>query len=788
MPAESESQSISSWKERRRQLLQLRKELEGSSSPPLSPSSHHINDYDRATITTSNNTNTTSNSSSSNNSHDQDKDNGQQDYGNKLNKQDLDILQNVSHDQPSFRTNSKRKSTVTKDHDDDDDDNDDKDEGRTLPSLLDIEKDYVPHVSAAKRMKMEREALLRTVISGDAANGQTGAGWNNGNHNHNNNGEEEGYSQVALDTMTTTKRQTNDNSNNNDGDDDDDDAQTHKQQNEKDKHDKEEKEHDANTAAKSLLEQAANLKRKLTTAEREQMAQQQQEQRILKEASKIQTNALQAASELAHGVIYTQSLPTSWTVPRYILQQGEEQWAKIRKNWHILVEGYDCPPPMKSFAEMKLPKPILDYLQVRNIKRPTPIQMQGLPVALAGRDMVGIAFTGSGKTMTFSIPLVMTALEEEMRMPLVGGEGPVGIILAPSRELVRQTYELVENLCQALAEGGVPRIRSQLVIGGENARDQLQPFREEGVHCVVASPGRLRDFLKKKSITLDICRYICLDEADRMLDLGFDEEVGEIMNHFQHQRQTLLFSATFPKKFQDFAKQTLVKPIVVNVGRAGAANLDVIQEVEYVKQEAKIVYLLECLQKTAPPVIIFCERKGDVDDIHEYLLLKGVEAVSIHGGKDQSERNEAIQLFKEGKNDVLIATDVAAKGLDFADIQHVINFDMPSEIENYVHRIGRTGRCGKTGVATSFINKSCEETTLLDLKHLLKEAHQRIPPVLMIMEDPLENVQREDGTKGCSFCGGLGHSIVDCPKIDKDAKRVTRKDALASGSGYGGDW
>ena len=274
-------------------------------------------------------------------------------------------------------------------------------------------------------------------------------------------------------------------------------------------------------------------------------------------------------------------------------------------------------------------------------------------------------------------------------MPLIAGEGPIGIILAPSRELVRQTFELVEKLCSAISNSpGYPSLRAQLVIGGESAYDQLELIRQKGIHCVVATPGRLRDFLKRKSMNLDVCRYICLDEADRMLDLGFDEEVGEIMNHFKHQRQTLLFSATFPQKFQDFSKKTLVRPIVVNVGRAGAANLDVIQEVEYVKQEAKIVYLLECLQKTAPPVIIFCEKKGDVDDIHEYLLLKGVEAVSIHGGKEQDERNEAIKLFKEGKKDVLIATDVAAKGLDFADIQHVINFDMPPEIENYVHRIG----------------------------------------------------------------------------------------------------
>ena len=158
------------------------------------------------------------------------------------------------------------------------------------------------------------------------------------------------------------------------------------------------------------------------------------------------------------------------------------------------------------------------------------------------------------------------------------------------------------------------------------------------------------------------------------------------MNHFSKQRQTLLFSATMPKKFQDFARGALVDSITVNVSRAGAANLDVIQEVEYVKLEARIVYLLECLQKTAPPVVVFCERKGDVDDVHEYLLLKGVEAVSIHGGKDQEERNDAIRRFKDGSKDVLVATDVAAKGLDFPDIQHVINFDMPSR-SKFVHKL-----------------------------------------------------------------------------------------------------
>eukprot|EP00592_Proboscia_alata_P006230 CAMPEP_0194358036 /NCGR_PEP_ID=MMETSP0174-20130528/5394_1 /TAXON_ID=216777 /ORGANISM="Proboscia alata, Strain PI-D3" /LENGTH=717 /DNA_ID=CAMNT_0039128255 /DNA_START=67 /DNA_END=2217 /DNA_ORIENTATION=+ len=669
-------------------------------------------------------------------------------------------------------------------------------------------KSYLPHISAAKRLRIERETILASCGGGGIDDGSIGevgnvptdaakvrknlalVGIQNNNCNKDNAVTED--NEDLMNKNNDSKQSSKDS---NDPD------QQHKQKNPTDEtkatNTAEEQQQKEDESPTTLLEQAEALQQKrqnMTADERAQQSRTEEEERILKEASKVQANALQAASELAQGVIYTESLKTSWKPPKYVLEGGVPSFTKIRDKWHILVEGLDCPPPLKSFREMKFPSPILNELHKRNIKRPTPIQMQGLPVALSGRDMVGIAFTGSGKTMTFALPLIMASLEEEVRMPLVGGEGPVGFTLAPSRELARQTFDVVKTFSEILSNderNRFPKLRTQLLIGGENSREQLEPIRAHGVHCIVATPGRLRDFLKRKHITLDICRYVALDEADRMLDLGFDEEVKEIMSYFRHQRQTLLFSATFPKKFQDFAKQTLVKPVVVNVGRAGAANLDVIQEVEYVKQEAKIVYLLECLQKTAPPVVIFCERKGDVDDIHEYLLLKGVEAVSIHGGKDQEERNEAIRFYKEGKKDVLVATDIAAKGLDFADIQHVVNFDMPSEIENYVHRIGRTGRCGKTGVATTFINKTCEETTLLDLKHLLVEAHQRIPPVLMIMDDPQERLGvKQDGTRGCSFCGGLGHSIVDCPKIDKDARRVAggHKDVIAGNDGYGGDW
>ncbi|RLN08795.1 hypothetical protein C2845_PM11G14500 [Panicum miliaceum] len=517
--------------------------------------------------------------------------------------------------------------------------------------------------------------------------------------------------------------------------------------------------------APSLLVKATQLKRAApeVTATEQRI---QQEKEVIDNLS--DGKSLRSVRELAKGIVYTDPIETGWKPPLRLRRMPLAKANELRRKWHIIVDGNDVPPPARDFRDLRLPEPMLRKLQERGIVQPTPIQVQGLPVVLSGRDMIGIAFTGSGKTLVFVLPLIMVALQEEILMPIVPGEGPFGMIICPSRELAKQTYDVIEQFLHPLKDAGYPEIRPLLCIGGVDMRTQLDVLKK-GVHIVVATPGRLKDLLAKKKMNLDNCRYLTLDEADRLVDLGFEDDIKEVFDHFKDQRQTLLFSATMPQKIQNFAKNALVQPVTVNVGRAGAANLDVIQEVEYVKEDARIIYLLECLQKTPPPVLIFCENKVDVDYIHEYLLLKGVEAVAIHGGKDQEERQNAIDFFKSGKKDVLVATDVASKGLDFPDIQHVINYDMPAEIENYVHRIGRTGRCGKTGIATTFINKNQTETTLLDLKHLLKEAKQRIPPVLAELNDPLEDeeiIAKESGVKGCAYCGGLGHRVGDCPKLE----------------------
>jgi len=619
---------------------------------------------------------------------------------------------------------------------------------------------YVPYVPVKKRKEAELNKLLDKKLSRKADKP----------------GSRQQHSTTTTNTSATRpSRKTRGLSNGLDGEGDD----------RANDDDEEEEEQQPSRSTTTLLQEAQVVKRKqaeLDAFKTEAQKKLEEERKVI-EAIAAQKKKLGGAQELAKGVQYTEPMKTSWTPPSYIRNRTPQENTKIRERLGILVEGENCPPPIEHFQDMRLPSPLLKYLKEKKIKLPTPIQLQGLPVALSGRDMIGIAFTGSGKTLAFSLPLLLLALEAEMKLPFIQGEGPVGIIICPSRELARQTYEGLLAMALACAQSGkYPQLGTLLCIGGISMADQSHVM-SKGFHMVVATPGRLQDMLEKRKFSLDNCTYLCLDEADRMVDMGFEEDVRNIMSFFKRQRQTLLFSATMPKTIRDFAENSLVKPIVVNVGRAGAANLDVIQEVEYVKQEAKMVYLLECLQKTPPPVIIFSDNKNEVDDIQEYLLLKGVEAVAIHGSKTQEEREYAIKSFKSGKKDVMVASGVASKGLDFAEIQHVINFTMPGEIENYVHQIGRTGRSGKTGIATTFINMNSPEPTLLDLKYLLLEAKQRIPQFLQTIEDP--NAGVNGGVNGCQFCGGLGHSALNCPKREDSQRRERAGHHREDGAGGG---
>lgn len=531
----------------------------------------------------------------------------------------------------------------------------------------------------------------------------------------------------------------------------------------------------------SLLDQH-NILRKQRQDPREKLRKEEEE--VLRRATA--QKALKAAAELAKGITYEKPLRTGWRPSRAARYRSTSEVDKIRKKHEILIEGNNIPVPCLTFQEMMLPKTIIQELETRSIKKPNSFQMQGLPVLFSGRDMIGIASTGSGKTLVFTLPLLMFSLEQEYRLPLVENEGPYGLILCPSRDLAEQTYKDIRKFTEALENYGVNgykiRLNVCLCIGGLSRTDPRNSMRD-GCHIMVATTGRLLDNLKKRVFNLDACRYLCLDEADRMLDT-FEEDLRTVFTYFKYQRQTVFFSATMPEKIKDFALSATVDPITVNVsGRAGAANKNIQQDVEYVKQEAKFEYLLKAIDKTGPPVIIFAKRPPDVDSIHEYLLRRGLSVAATHGQKHQEERSLAVEEFRNKKKDILIATDVASKGLDFQEIKHVINYDMP-EIEDYTHRIGRTGRRGQRGLATTFINRLVDESTLIDLKGLLMEAGQKVPAFLSLVQSESERLL---GPGGCSYCGGLGHRVLDCPKrLTTQAKESAgKKDFLASN---GADW
>ena len=258
--------------------------------------------------------------------------------------------------------------------------------------------------------------------------------------------------------------------------------------------------------AKSLLDQHHELQEKADDIKETEAEKQLREEKKILE-SIAERKALMAATELAKGITYTKALKTAWKPPRYILNYPEERHDRMRKKFGILADGEKVPPPIKSFREMKFPRCILQCLKKKGIVQPTAIQMQGIPTILSGRDMIGIAFTGSGKTLVFTLPLVMFCVEQEKGLPFRRGEGPYGLLIAPSRELAKQTFDLINSFRDALEKDGMPSLKVLLCIGGTAMKDQMQTIKH-GVHIVVATPGRLMDLLNKKIMNLDVCRYV----------------------------------------------------------------------------------------------------------------------------------------------------------------------------------------------------------------------------------------------------------------------------------------
>jgi len=386
--------------------------------------------------------------------------------------------------------------------------------------------------------------------------------------------------------------------------------------------------------------------------------------------------------------------------------------------------GKPIPAPVQYFQDIELPDYISNEIYQQKYEYPTPIQGQGWPIALTGRDLVSIAKTGSGKTLGYILPAIIHINHQPY---LERGDGPIALVLAPTRELAQQILTVAQDF------GRSSKIKSTCVFGGAPKFPQLRDL-ERGSEIVIATPGRLLDFLEAGKTNLRRCTYLVLDEADRMLDMGFEPQIRKIIEQVRPDRQTLMWSATWPKEVRNLAEDFLRDYVQLTVGSLNlTANHNILQIVDVCtdrEKDEKLMSLLnEMSQDRLQKTMIFIETKRKVDETTSTLRRAGWPAKCIHGDKSQQERDWVLKEFRNGRTPIMVATDVAARGLDVDDVKFVINYDYPNSSEDYVHRIGRTGRAENKGTSyTFFTAKNSKQAR--DLIDVLKEAKQVVNPKL----------------------------------------------------------
>lgn len=449
----------------------------------------------------------------------------------------------------------------------------------------------------------------------------------------------------------------------------------------------------------------------------------------------------------------------------------------------VEASGQDVPDPVTMFTNPPLDDHLISNIELSGYKQPTPVQKYSIPIVMAGRDLMACAQTGSGKTGGFLFPILAQAFKNgPSAVPQAGGGGfgrqrkayPTSLILAPTRELVSQIYDEARKFAYR------SWVRPCVVYGGADIGSQLRQI-ERGCDLLVATPGRLVDLIERGRISLINIRYLVLDEADRMLDMGFEPQIRRIVEGEDmpptHGRQTLMFSATFPRDIQILARDFLKDYIFLSVGRVGSTSENITQKVEYVEDGDKKSVLLDILHgQDKGLTLIFVETKRMADALSDFLINQNFPATSIHGDRTQRERERALEMFRNGSCPILVATAVAARGLDIPNVTHVVNYDLPTDIDDYVHRIGRTGRAGNTGISTAFFNRG-NRGVVRDLLELLKEANQEVPSFL-------EAIARESSFGGSS---GGGRGRGGGRARGGTATRDVRRGAFGGGGGgFGG--
>jgi len=369
----------------------------------------------------------------------------------------------------------------------------------------------------------------------------------------------------------------------------------------------------------------------------------------------------------------------------------------------------------EGFYGLGIAPKILDILERIKFKVPTPIQIKAIPLAIEGKDIVGIAQTGTGKTHSFAVPMVQRLAQKK----------GVGLVLAPTRELAIQIDEAFQAIARPFG------IRTACLIGGASMDYQIQALRKSP-RVVIATPGRLIDHMKRRNMLPNDINMLVLDEADRMLDMGFAPQIDQILRLLPKERQTMLFSASIPREVMEIAAKYMKLPVSVEVAPSGTAADNITQELFIVKRDAKLQLLRKLLAQYHGAVLLFSRTKYNATKIKVAIRGMGHNAAEIHSNRSQSQRREALEGFKSGKYKVLVATDIAARGIDVTGIELVINYDIPDDAQNYIHRIGRTGRAGHKGHAVSFATPE-QGRDVQNIEKLIRVSlpvskHPHIPP------------------------------------------------------------
>jgi ATP-dependent RNA helicase DDX46/PRP5 len=407
-----------------------------------------------------------------------------------------------------------------------------------------------------------------------------------------------------------------------------------------------------------------------------------------------------------------------------IRKMTDAEVKKLRKEMdHIVVRGKNCPKPVTKFTEAGLSDGVLKIMEKAGFIKPTPIQAQALPAIMSGRDVIGIAKTGSGKTLAYLLPMIRHIADQP---PIQERDGPVGLILVPTRELCMQ-------IAQELKRFKPSGLNAVAVYGGSDVSYQIGALKR-GCEVVVATPGRFIDILSLNSgkiTNLARVTYLVLDEADRMFDMGFAPQISKIIDNVRPSRQAVMFSATFPTSVETLARKALKNPVEIVVGGRLQVCGDVDQKIEVVKEELKFPKLLQALGKWSDrgQILIFTDRQESVDQLYRQLLEQGYNSMTLHGGKDQLDRISVISDFKSGLENIMIATSVAARGLDVKNLILVVNYTCPNHVEDYVHRVGRTGRAGRKGTSITFLTAD-DARFAPELAKIMLESGKPVPEKL----------------------------------------------------------